>query len=146
MFTRQASLLTLVFASIGLTGCFESSSETTKNANPDYTITNPGLERGTHPLFDPLETEFPIPSDALFYLSAVDDGTMLNGSDPANPVTTGIGFLDGSSVLAPIDIKISASIDSQQMLDARDFISVEGEVVPNPEQNVFLIPLEYASG
>lgn len=146
MFIRQASLLTLAIASIGLTGCFESSSETTKNANPDYTISNPGLERGTHPLFDPLETEFPIPSDALFYLSDVDDGTMLNGSDPANPVTTGIGFLDGNSVLAPIDIKISASIDSQQTLDARDFISVDGEVVPNPGQNVFLIPLEYASG
>ena len=146
MFTRQASLLTLAIASIGLTGCFESSSETTKNADPTYTITNPGLERGTHPLFDPLETEFPIPSDALFYLSEVDDGTMLNGSDPANPVTTGIGFLDGNSVLAPIDIKISASIDSQQALDARDFISVDGEVVPNPDQNVFLVPLEYASG
>ncbi|MDL0430772.1 hypothetical protein QPM17_06540 [Marinobacter sp. TBZ242] len=146
MFTRQASLLTLAFAAVGLTGCLDSSSQTTKNANPEYTITNPGLERGTHPLFDPLKTEFPIPSDSLFFLSETDDGTMLNGSDPANPVTTGIGFLDGNSVLAPIDIKISASIDSQQTLDARDFIAVEGEVIPNPDQNVFLIPLEYASG
>jgi len=146
MFTRQASLLTLVIASIGLTGCFEGSSETTNNSNPDYKITNPVLVRGTHPLFDPLKTEFPIPSDALFFLSDIDDGTMLNGSDPANPVTTGIGFLDGNSVLSPIDIKISASIDSQQTLDARDFVSVEGAVVPNPDQNVFLIPLEYASG
>jgi hypothetical protein len=146
MFTRQVSLLTLIAASIGLTGCLESSSETTKNSDPDYNITNPGLVRGTHPLFDPLETEFPIPSDSLFFLSDVDDGTMLNGSDPANPVTTGIGFMDGNSVLAPIDVKISASLDTQQTLDARDFVEVEGEVVPNPDQNVFLIPLEYASG
>lgn len=145
MFTRQASILTLAFAAVGLTGCLDSSSETTKNADPDYQITNPGLERGTHPLFDPLETKFPIPSDALFFLSEVDDGTMLNGSDPENPVTTGIGFLDGSSVLAPIDVKISASIDSQQTLDARGFVEVDGEVVPNPEQNVFLFPVEYAS-
>ena len=146
MFTRQVSLLTLIAASIGLTGCLESSSETTKNSDPDYNITNPGLVRGTHPLFDPLETEFPIPSDSLFFLSDVDDGTMLNGGDPANPVTTGIGFMDGNSVLSPIDIKISASLDAQQTLDARDFVEVEGEVVPNPDQNVFLIPLEYASG
>jgi hypothetical protein len=146
MFTRQASILTLAFAAVGLTGCLDSSSETTKNADPDYQITNPGLERGTHPIFSPLETQFPIPSDALFFLSEVDDGTMLNGSDPENPVTTGIGFLDGNSVLAPIDIKISASLDSQQILDARDFVEVDGEVVPNPEQNVFLFPVEYASG
>jgi len=146
MFMRQTRLMSMVILSVSLTGCFESSSQTTKNADPDYDITNPAVERGTHPLFDPLTTQFPIPSDSLFYLSEVDDGTMLNGSDPANPVTTGIGFLDGNSVLAPIDIKISGSLDSQQTLDARDFISVEGEVVPNPDQNVFLIPLEYAGG
>lgn len=146
MFMRQTRLMSLVILSVSLTGCFESSSQTTKNADPDYTITNPAVERGTHPLFDPLTTQFPIPSDSLFYLSDVDDGTMLNGSDPANPVTTGIGFLDGNSVLAPIDIKISGSLNSQQTLDARDFVSVEGEVVPNPDQNVFLIPLEYAGG
>ena len=138
MFMRQTRLMSMVILSVSLTGCFESSSQTTKNADPDYDITNPAVERGTHPLFDPLTTQFPIPSDSLFYLSEVDDGTMLNGSDPANPVTTGIGFLDGNSVLAPIDIKISGSLDSQQTLDARDFISVEGEVVPNPDQNVFL--------
>lgn len=146
MSTRQISLTALVVASLGIAGCFDSSEQTTKNADPEYGISNPLVERGTHPLFDPLETEFPIPSDALFYLSDVQDGTMLNGSDPANPVTTGIGFLDGNSVLAPIDVKISASLDSQQTLDARDFVAVDGRVIPNPEQNVFLIPLEYPSG
>jgi hypothetical protein len=146
MFTTKSRLFLLVTATVALTGCLEESRTTSKNADPDYLISNPLVERGTHPLFDPLATEFPIPSDSLFFLSEVDDGTMLNGSDPANPVTTGIGFLDGNSVLAPIDIKISASVDDTQALDARGFIDVEGEVVPNPDQNVFLIPLEYAGG
>jgi hypothetical protein len=146
MFTTKSRLFLLATATVALTGCLEESRTTSKNADPDYLISNPLVERGTHPLFDPLKTEFPIPSDSLFFLSEVDDGTMLNGSDPANPVTTGIGFLDGNSVLAPIDIKISASVDDTQALDARGFIDVEGEVVPNPDQNVFLIPLEYAGG
>ncbi|WP_372986669.1 hypothetical protein [Marinobacter sp.] len=146
MLIRTVCLAALSATTLGLSGCLDGSSQTSKNANPDYNITSNLIERGVHPLFDPLETEFPIPSDALFYLSEVDDGTMLNGTDPANPVTTGIGFLDGSSVLAPVDIKISASLDSQQILDARDFVEVDGEVVPNPDQNVFFFPVEYASG
>ncbi len=146
MLIRNALFVAVSAATLGLTGCLESGGQTSRNANPDYQISGSGIERGTHPLFDPLETEFVIPSDALFYLSEVDDGTMLNGTDPANPVTQGIGFLDGASVLAPIDVKISASLDSQQILDARGFVEVEGEVVPNPDQNVFLIPVEYAGG
>jgi len=146
MLIRTVCLAALSATTLGLSGCLDGSSQTSKNASPDYNITSNLIERGVHPLFDPLETEFPIPSDALFYLSEVDDGTMLDGTDPANPVTTGIGFLDGSSVLAPVDIKISASLDSQQILDARDFVEVDGEVVPNPDQNVFFFAVEYASG
>ncbi|MCM0614087.1 hypothetical protein KFJ24_16485 [Marinobacter sediminum] len=146
MLIRNVLFTALSAAAVGLTGCLDSSSQTQKNASPDYQINSGLIERGTHPLFDPLETEFVIPSDALFFLSEVDDGTMLNGTDPANPVTQGIGFLDGASVLAPIDIKISASLDDQQTLDARDFVEVDGQVVPNPDQNVFLIPVEYAGG
>lgn len=146
MLIRSALFAALSAATLGLAGCLESGGQTTKNADPDYQINGSQIERGTHPLFDPLETEFVIPSDALFYLSEVKDGTMLNGTDPANPVTQGIGFLDGASVLAPIDVKISGSLDSQQILDARGFIEVEGEVVPNPDQNVFLIPVEFAGG
>ncbi|WP_166266992.1 hypothetical protein [Marinobacter caseinilyticus] len=146
MFKRQILLVAVTATSLGLAGCLDSSSQTQKNANPDYVVAGSTIERGTHPLFAPLKTQFPIPSDALFYLNEINDGTMLNGSDPANPVTTGIGFLDGNSVLAPIDVKISASLSSEQVLDARDFIAVDGVVVPNPDQNIFLIPLEYASG
>lgn len=146
MLIRNVLFTAVSAATIGLTGCLDSGGQTSKNANPDFQINGSGIANGTHPLFNPLETEFVIPSDALFYLSEVDDGTMLDGTDPANPVTQGIGFLDGTSVLAPIDIKISASLDSQQILDARDFIDVDGEVVPNPDQNVFLVPVEYAGG
>lgn len=146
MFIRNVMFTAVSAATLGLTGCLDSGGQTNNNANPDYQINGSLTVKGTHPLFDPLETEFVIPSDALFFLSEVDDGTMLNGTDPANPVTQGIGFLDGASVLAPIDVKISASLDSQQDLDARDFVEVEGKVVPNPNQNIFLIPVEYASG
>jgi hypothetical protein len=146
MFIRNVLFTAVSAATLGLTGCLDSGGQTNKNANPDYRINGSLTVKGTHPLFDPLKTEFVIPSDALFGLSEVDDGTMLNGTDPANPVTQGLGFLDGASVLAPIDVKISASLDSQQILDARGFVEVDGEVVPNPDQNVFLIPVEYAGG
>ncbi|MCS5564363.1 MAG: hypothetical protein NZ728_08945, partial [Oleiphilaceae bacterium] len=146
MFIRNVLFTAVSAATLGLTGCLDSGGQTNKNANPDYRINGSLTVKGTHPLFDPLATEFVIPSDALFFLSEEEDGTMLNGTDPANPVTQGIGFLDGASVLAPIDVKISASLDSQQILDARGFVEVDGEVVPNPDQNVFLIPVEYAGG
>ena len=146
MLIRNVLFTAISAVTVGLTGCLDSSSQTQKNAEPDYRINSGLIERGTHPLFDPLETEFVIPSDALFFLSDIDDGTMLNGTDPANPVTQGIGFLDGASVLAPIDVKTSASLDDQQILDARDFVEIDGSVVPNPDQNVFLVPVEYAGG
>lgn len=148
MFIRNVLFTAISAATLGLTGCLESGGQTNKNANPDYQINGSLTVKGTHPLFDPLKTEFVIPSDALFGLSEVDDGTMLNGSDPANPVTQGIGFLDGASVLAPIDVKISASLDSGQTLDAREFVLADDGVttIPNPNQNVFLIPVDYASG
>jgi len=148
MFIRNVLFTAVSAATLGLTGCLDSGGQTNNNANPTYLISSPQIERGTHPLFDPLATEFVIPSDALFGLSDVDDGTMLNGSDPANPVTQGIGFLDGASVLAPIDVKISASLDSGQTLDAREFVLADDGVttIPNLNQNVFLIPVDYASG
>ncbi|WP_323751079.1 hypothetical protein [Marinobacter sp.] len=149
MFIRNALIAAISTASLGLTGCLDSGGQTNKNASPVYKVNGgPSIERGTHPLFAPLDTEFVIPSDALFYLSDVDDGTMLNGTDPANPVTDGIGYLDGTSVLAPIDVKISASLDAEQTLDANEFVLAEDGVttIPNPNQNVFMIPVDYAGG
>ena len=113
------------------------------NANPDYQINNPDFTGKTWPVFDGLAQKFPVPNDILFALETAGDGTMVDGSDPTNPVTTGIGFLDGNSVSSAFDIKISGSIDAKQKLDASSFISAGGSVIPNPSQNVFLLPLEY---
>ncbi|MDX1635075.1 MAG: hypothetical protein R3280_10580, partial [Marinobacter sp.] len=150
MRTLRFPLLAVAVASVGLTGCLESGGQGNKNADTNYQITSPQIKKGTSPVFSPLDTAFPIPSDPLFFLSTVDDGTMLDGSDPANPVTTGLGFMDGNSVLAPIDIKISASIDPNQPLDARSFIREGGEpdgaIIPNPDQNIFFFPLAFPGG
>ncbi|KPQ29169.1 MAG: Bacterial virulence factor lipase N-terminal [Marinobacter excellens HL-55] len=134
-------------AGITLTGCLDSGGQTDKNANPTFSISNPNIiADGTRPIFRPLETAFPLPSDPLFFLNPELDGTMLNGTDPDNPVTTGLGFVDGNSILAPFDIKISDSLDPNQTLDARNFVEIDGEVVPNPDQNVFVLEMNFPSG
>lgn len=139
----KKTLISLAVASsVGLTGCFDSG-ETGANANPDYQITNPDFTGKTWPLFNGLTREFPVPNDILFALETAGDGTMVDGSDPTNPVTTGIGFLDGNSVSSAFDIKVSGSLDPNQSLDARSFVSANGAIIPNPDQNVFLLPLEY---
>ncbi|MCH8498827.1 MAG: hypothetical protein LAT63_10140 [Marinobacter sp.] len=152
MLTPKKALLSAAITSFALAGCLESGGFTDNNSNPQYLIGgasgSSGIVQGPHPVFRPLNSEFPLPSDALFFLNKANDGTMLNGNftDPTqpdyNPVTAGLGYLDGNSVLAPFDIKISASLDAES-LDARDFIDVDGEILPNPDQNILLIPLAY---
>lgn len=144
---KHRALVTALAASTALTGCLDSGGKTDKNANPAYNISNPNtISDGTRPIFRPLETAFPLPSDPLFFLNPELDGTMLNGTDPANPVTTGLGFVDGNSILAPFDIKISDSLDPNQTLDARNFVEIDGEVVPNPDQNIYVLEIEFPSG
>lgn len=144
---NKKSLLAVVVGSTVLAGCLDSGGQTGKNADPIFEIDNPRFSQdGTKPIFRPLDTEFPLPSDPLFFLNPENDGTMLNGTDPTNPVTTGLGFVDGNSVLAPFDIKISDSLDPNQTLDARNFVEVDGDVVPNPDQNVFVLEIEYPTG
>ncbi|MEQ9547846.1 MAG: hypothetical protein RIK85_17745 [Marinobacter sp.] len=144
---KKTSLLAVVAGSTALAGCLDSGGQTNKNANPIYEIDNPNHPSdGTKPIFRPLDTAFPLPSDPLFFLNPENDGTMLNGTDPANPVTTGLGFVDGNSILAPFDVKISDSLDPNQTLDVRAFVEIDGEVVPNPDQKVFVLELEYPTG
>ncbi|WP_075185600.1 Ig-like domain-containing protein [Teredinibacter haidensis] len=100
----------------------------------------------TYVVFSPATNELPIPNDLLFGSEPLADGTMYAGKDPANPVISGIDHLDGNSVLAPIDIAFSGSLDDSQLLDASSFIGVDGNVAPNPYQNVFLLPLSYPGG
>ncbi|MDX1589141.1 MAG: hypothetical protein R3296_09395 [Oleiphilaceae bacterium] len=154
-------LLAVTLSALALAGCLEGAREG-GNEGAVGPITGSQINKGNFPVYNPVATQFPLPEDALFFINQDNDGTALNGTDPANPVTQGLGFIDGVSVLAPFDIKISASLDAQQTLDARPFIAVDtdaegnvlvpieevanGLVVPNPNQNVFLLPLEYAGG
>src|SRR5690554_2045371 len=113
---KHRALVTALAASTALTGCLDSGGQTDKNANPTYSVSNPNiLAEGTSPIFRPLETQFPLPSDPLFYLNKELDGTMLNGTDPENPVTTGLGFVDGNSVLAPFDIKMRSEEHTSEL-------------------------------
>ena len=110
-------------------------------------------ESSTTALFNPGKQIFPIPNDFLFSGQIPADGTMFAGDADGNPVIAGIDALDGNSVIAPIDIEFSDSLDASQTLDAASFIFLAGDGVaipdrwiPNPSQNVFLLPLVYPSG
>lgn len=105
----------------------------------------PPAER-TFVKFSPASNTLPLPNDLLFSAEPMADGTMFAGIDPANPVVGGIDNLDGSSLTAPLDIEFSASLDPTQTLDARSFVQVGDNIIPNPNQNVFLLPLTFPSG
>ena len=141
----KKTLISLAVASsVGLTGCFDSAGSGSSNADPDYKISNPDFTGRTWPVFKPLTSELPVPSDLQFAQGAGADGT-LNGS-AENPITNALDFMDGSSTTAQFDIKLSASIDP----DTLNFTPViEGEggaPAPNPQQNVFLLSLDFPGG
>ncbi len=132
------SLASLTLATIlGLTACGGDGDRTSSD-------TAPINQRVA--IFNPATGDLPIPNDLLFAAQVPADGTMSAGVDPANPVVTAIDSLDGNSVLSPYDIAFSGSLDSGQNLDARSFVQVGASIVPNPDQNVFLLPLAYPSG
>lgn len=137
---KQAKLLALLIATSLTGGCFDDDDD---NSNAER---DPIPVEKTYVVFSPATSETPIPNDLLFSSEPLADGTMYAGNDPSNPVITGIDFLDGSSVIAPLDIKFSGPLDDSQSLDANSFIAVDGAVIPNPNQNVFLLPLSYPSG
>ncbi len=105
----------------------------------------PEIEK-TYVIFSPATGELPVPNDLLFSREEMGDGTMNAGSDPANPVISAIDTLDGASVIAPVDITFSGSLNDAQNLDAANFVVQGSSVIPNPEQNVFLLPLTYPGG
>lgn len=97
-------------------------------------------------IFSPSTSELPVPSDLQFSSETAADGTMNAGTDPSNPVITGIDALDGNSVLAPFDIAFDGSLNTAQTLSATNFVVSGAVIVPNTAQNVFLLPLAYPSG
>lgn len=135
-----------IASSIALSGCLESGEESNANAganqNPDITsnIGNIANNSGVWPVFSPAESAFPIPNDLLF--SGTNDGTFVDVAPPGTtPVTDALTALSGASTSAPIDIAMSGMVDP---------LTVDGNSLagmnPNPNQNVFLIELDYASG
>lgn len=139
---RKTLISLAVASSLGLTGCLDSG-DTGANANPDYPISNPDYEGKTWPQFNPVTGELPIPNDLIFD-SVAGDGTF-RVTDTTPPVTTALNGLSGASTVAPPVVRFNGQIDPDSV-DARAFIMNQGVPVPNPNQNVFLIELEYASG
>ena len=150
----KKTLISLAVASsVGLTGCFDSGS-TGANANPDYQISNPELDGKTWPLFNPVTGALPLPNDLIF--RSDNPATEINEADgsfqvadSAPPVTTALNQLSGASSIAPAVVQFNGQIDADSV-DSRAFILANPEdpssVIPNPNQNVFLIELEYAGG
>lgn len=140
----KKTLISLAVASsLGLTGCFDSGSDT-KNANPNYKISNPAFDGKTWPIFNPVTSELPVPTDLQFTQGAGADGT-LNGSTD-NPITNALDFMDGSSTTAQFDIKLNGSIDPNSLNFTTVVTGEGGAPAPNPQQNVFLLSLDFPGG
>ena len=151
MHFRPIFALPVTLSLVILSGCGGDN-----NASSDGEV--PPIDR-TRVVFSPATAEFPLPNDILFSAEWRGDGTMnASGCDPsdepedfeacltaadANPVVAGIDILDGNSVLAPIEITFDGSLDATQTLDANAFTLTGSAVIPNPNQNVFLLPLSF---
>ncbi|WP_370228697.1 hypothetical protein [Marinobacter nauticus] len=149
----KKTLISLAVASsLGLTGCF-SGSNSGGNDNPKPQYAGDALNK-TFPYFSPANGKLPLPNDLIFRqddksttISEADGSFQVEDSRP--PVTTALNQLSGASLIAPPVIQFSGQID-ESSVDARPFILADESdptsVIPNPNQNVFLIELEYASG
>ncbi|OEY67011.1 hypothetical protein [Marinobacter sp. X15-166B] len=140
---KKTLLCLAVASSVGLTGCFDDSS-TGGNADPVYEISNPNFTGKTWPVFNPLTSELPVPSDLQFEQGADADGTLSGSTE--NPITNALDFMDGSSTTAQFDIKLSGSIDPETVNAVPVIDAGDGTPVPNPAQNVFLLSLDFPGG
>lgn len=123
----KKTLISLAVASsLGLTGCFDSGSDT-KNANPSPKYSDAAGK--TFPIFNPAKRQLPIPSD-LNIDQVSRDGTF-SVPDTLPPVTTALNQLSGASTVAPAVIQTNGQLDPSTV--------VAGETV-------HLIELAYASG
>src|SRR5690554_1099004 len=140
----KKTLISLAVASsLGLTGCFDSGSDT-KNANPDPKYKDSSIDGKTWPIFNPATKQLPTPNDILFGQETAGDGTMAGSND--NAITAGLDALDGSSTTAQFDIKLSGSINTETV-DGRPLINhPDLGPIPNPTQNVFLLGLDFPGG
>src|SRR5690554_1424647 len=125
----KKTLISLAVASsLGLTGCFDSGSDT-KNANPNPNYTDPAVDGKTWPIFNPATSQVPLPNDLIFD-SEQGDGTF-GLADSSPPVTTALNELSGASTVAPAVIQTNGQLDADTVVYG---------------QTVHLIELSYASG
>lgn len=130
----KKTLISLAVASsLGLTGCFDSGSDT-KNANPDPKYTDPAIDGKTWPIFNPATKKIPTPTDLSF--SGSLDGTFkIDLGEKPSPPEIALDSLSGASTVDPIVLKTNGKLPAT---------TEEANLIPN--QTVFLIPLKYASG
>ena len=125
----KKTLISLAVASsLGLTGCFDSGSDT-KNANPDPKYTDPAIDGKTWPIFNPATSQLPLPNDLIFDRKQ-GDGTF-GVADNKPPVTTALNELSGASTVAPAVVQTNGQLDASTVIAGK---------------TVHLIELEYASG
>ncbi|PIE42876.1 MAG: hypothetical protein CSA50_08055 [Gammaproteobacteria bacterium] len=136
-----------VTSSVVLSGCLDDGKNN-ENNSIDYRIQDPDFTDKTYPIFNPITSQLPIPSDLIWDKEAGDGTFAVRDSTP--PVTTALNRLSGASTVAPIDIAMNGAVDPATV-DGRPFLTsrdADGNptVIPNPGQSVFLIELDYASG
>ncbi|WP_369601562.1 hypothetical protein AAIA72_00795 [Hahella sp. SMD15-11] len=148
----KKTLLSMAVASaVVLSGCGGSNPD---NAGATTNITNPiveATEGRVYPLFNPVTGKLPLPNDLIFDQIAKDGTFHVNDTSP--PVTTALREISGASTVAPIDVALNGTIDASTV-DGEQFlkdsngnlVTNSGVPVANPNQNVFLLELDYASG
>src|SRR5690554_5837866 len=125
----KKTLISLAVASsLGLTGCFDSGSDT-KNANPTPKYKDSSLSGKTWPIFNPATSQLPLPNDLIFDREQ-GDGTF-GVADSTPPVTTALNELSGASTVAPAVVQTNGQLDASTVIAGK---------------TVHLIELEYASG
>lgn len=158
----KKSILSIAIASsLMLTGCFENNKLDDENAE---VITNPlsqeekdalVADAGTYPIFNPAASKFPVPNDLMVDRTKEVDGTYVSSA-----LLSALDYIDGAATSAAYDIPISGGINSSPItgsytdvvngiVDGRAFIedpNQGGLLIPNPNQNVFLLDLTYPGG
>jgi hypothetical protein len=115
----KKTLLSLAIAAstAGLTACNISSTAdnnvVTTNPVTAGTAGNLGL---TTPVFSAANATLPLINDLLFASASTTDGTASAG-DSQPPVTTALNSIDGSSIVAPIDIEFTSNLDAATIDD-----------------------------